>query len=228
MPSFDVIRESEVDSDSFRVAKIRSLFDLTDSRVTERFTGEIVYPEQWKIGVIVGPSGSGKTTLIGELYKDHVVSFSDSDYTHKSVLDDMPSNRSVEEITKMFAMVGFSSVPCWCKPYHVLSNGEKSRVDIARALLSDDDLIVYDEFTSLVDRTVARTICIALEKCLQHIDKKAILVTCHYDVQDYLSPDWVFDTNTMSMREPKVRDIKNSRSDLAESQNGEVLGVITI
>lgn len=228
MPSFDVTKQSDVDCDSFRVAKIRSLFDLDTKQIQEHFKGTIEYPDDWRIGVIVGPSGSGKSTIINELYKDYITSYSSSDYTHSSVIDDMPKKCSVDEITKMFATFGFSSVPSWLKPYSVLSNGEKARVDLARAMLSHDDLVVYDEFTSVIDRTVAQTLCIACNKAMKHTDKKLIAVTCHYDVLDYIEPDWVFDTQTMSMVAPKKRDIKNSKSSHATNPFGNISNVITI
>lgn len=111
----------------------------------------------------------------------------------------MPSNRSVEEITKAFNAVGFSSPPSWLKPYQVLSNGEKMRCDLARAILSDDELFVFDEFTSVVDRNVAKIGSFAMQKAIRkQSNKKMIAVTCHFDVEDWLLPDWVFNTNDMT------------------------------
>lgn len=71
------------------------------------------------------------------------------------------------------------------------------RVDLARALL-ENDFIVFDEFTSVVDRQVAQTASIALNKTIKKLNKQFIAVTCHYDILDWLQPDWVFDTNTMT------------------------------
>ena len=62
MPSFSISRKSDV-TDSFRVAKIRSMFDLQDDKICEHFNGTITIPEEWEIGLIVGPSGSGKSTI---------------------------------------------------------------------------------------------------------------------------------------------------------------------
>ena len=118
------------------------------------------------------------------------------EYKAKSVVDDMPKNVSIDDITKMFYSVGFGSVPSWLKPYSVLSNGEKMRVDLARALL-EKDFVVFDEFTSVVDRQVAQTSCIAINKAIKKSNKKFVAVSCHYDILDWLQPDWVFDTNTM-------------------------------
>ena len=47
----------------------------------------------------------------------------------------MPSYCSVSDITNAFNSVGFSSPPSWLKPYSVLSNGQKMRVDLARSIL---------------------------------------------------------------------------------------------
>ena len=81
-----------------------------------------------------------------------------------------------------------------------LSNGEKMRVDLANALLRPDDLIVFDEFTSVVDRTVARIGSYAMQKAIRKSDKQFIAVTCHHDVQDWLLPDWVFNTDSMTFQ----------------------------
>nr|DAF16553.1 MAG TPA: hypothetical protein [Caudoviricetes sp.] len=149
------------------------------------------------------------------------------DYSAKSVVDDMPK-ASIDDITKMFYAVGFGSVPSWLKPYSVLSNGEKMRVDLARALL-ERDFIVFDEFTSVVDRNVAQTACIAINKAIKKTNKKFVAVTCHYDILDWLQPDWVFDTNTMTDFFGKAHDRKsNSQSGAVDAESGQNLGVIII
>ena len=72
------------------------------------------------------------------------------------------------------------------------------RVDIARALCFEQQLIVFDEWTSVVDREVAKLPACAVSKAVtRDKDKKFIAVTCHYDVVDWLEPDWVLNTDTM-------------------------------
>lgn len=164
MQTFDIVRKSEVDN-TFRVASVRGTFDLQAERIEERFTGQINLPDDWQIGIIVGNSGTGKTTIAKELFgADYITSF---EYSAKSVVDDMPKHCTVEQITKAFNAVGFSSVPSWLKPYAVLSNGEKMRVDLARAMLSEDELFVFDEFTSVVDRNVAQIASFAIQKAIR-------------------------------------------------------------
>src|SRR5699024_2124119 len=130
---------------------------------------------------------------------------------------------SVDDITKMFYAVGFGSVPCWLKPYSVLSNGEKMRVDLARALL-EKDFTVFDEFTSVVDRQVAQTTSLAVNRAVRKMGKKFVAVSCHYDIVDWLEPDWVFDTNTMQNFFGKAHDPKGvSPSDRATMASGQNL-----
>ena len=140
MPNFDIIRRCEPKK-TFRVASVMGSFDLQNNQIEEHFVGSIELPEKWQIGLIVGASGTGKTTIAKELFKDaYIERF---EYTHESILDDMPKNASVSEITKALTSVGFSSVPSWLKSYSVLSNGEKMRCDLARAILSDNKLFVF-------------------------------------------------------------------------------------
>ena len=92
-------------------------------------------------------------------------------------------------------IVGFATVWSWLKPYSVLSNGEKMRVDLAKSILSEKEIIVFDEFTSVVDRTIAKTASFAIQKAIRKLNKKFVAVACHYDIVDWLEPDWIYDTN---------------------------------
>lgn len=197
MPNFNILRESKPKK-TFRVASVMGKFDLQTEHIKEQFKGNIEFTDSWQIGLIVGSSGSGKTTIAKELFENaYVTQF---DYKAETILDDMPKDISIDHITKTFNSVGFSSPPSWLKPYKVLSNGEKMRVDLANALLRPDDLIVFDEFTSVVDRTVARIGSYAMQKAIRKSDKQFIAVTCHNDVQDWLLPDWVFNTDSMTFQ----------------------------
>ena len=224
MPHFDIVKENKPDK-SFRTSKIQADFDVKFEHSNEHFVGDIDLPDEWQIGVIVGNSGTGKSTIAKELFSDCYIEH--FDYTHNSVIDDMPKCE-MSEIEKMFYAVGFGSVPSWLKPYKVLSNGEKMRVDLARALL-ENDKICFDEFTSVVDRNVAETMCIATNKAIKRTNKKFIAVSCHYDIINWLQPDWVFDTNTMTTNFTHAHVQKNNlKSENVGVKNGRNLGVIII
>lgn len=225
MPNFNIIKKSEL-AETFRVSKIMSDFDVKLEHSNEKFVGSIEYPENWQIGIIYGGSGTGKSTIAHELYGDLLKD--DFEYKSKSVIDDIPCN-NVNEITKMFYAVGFGSVPCWLKPYSALSNGEKMRVDLARKILQND-FIVFDEFTSVVDRQVAKVISISIKKALQkYPNKKFVAISCHDDILEYLQPDWAFNTNDMKQVFQSAHEEKCSlKSENVSVQSGQNLGVIII
>ena len=196
MPSFNIIKEHSP-KETFRVKSVIGTYDLSSSNVKEEFSGNIdIDNKDWQIGLVVGKSGTGKTTIARQLFSDLIIE--NYEYISDSVLDDMPKICSVQDICKAFNSVGFSSPPSWLKPYNVLSNGEKMRCDLARAILSDNDTFAFDEFTSVVDRNVAKIGSLAMQKAIRKTDKKFIAITCHHDVEDWLMPDWVFNTDTMT------------------------------
>lgn len=221
MSNFNIIRKNDIEK-TFRVAKVMSDFDVKIEHSNEQFQGNIDLPKEWNIGLIVGGSGTGKSTIANELFKDNIIK--EFDYNNKSVLDNMPENIETKDIEKMFYSVGFGSVPSWLKPYNVLSNGEKMRVDLARALL-EKDFIVFDEFTSVVDRQVAQTACIAIKGT----NKKFIAVSCHKDIIEWLQPDWIFDTDNMQQVFQLAHDQKNNlQLENVGEMNGENLASIII
>ena len=203
-------------------------FTLSDIKMEKHFRGSLpIEGDDWQVGAIVGRSGSGKTSIAKQLFSEaYIKGF---DYSHKCVLDDFPESLEIGEITKALSSVGFASPPDWLKSYDCLSQGEKMRVDIARALCLDRKLIVFDEFTSVVDREIAKVSAFAISKAVRRSKKKFIAVTCHYDVVDWLDPDWVFSTDTMEFsRKKDAGRPLNSTFIGAAPTFGRCFGTITI
>ncbi len=213
---------------SFRAQSVASSFTITADKMDKRFVGSLPIEDwSWQIGVIVGRSGTGKTTIAKQLFPaDYIRGF---EYGAETILDDFPEGLSVSEITRALCCVGFSSPPDWLKPYAVLSQGEKMRVDVARALLLAEKRVVFDEFTSVVDREVAKIASLAISKAVRRSNKQFIAVTCHRDILDWLEPDWVFDTDDMTFDKKKesIRRLNSKFSKLSVN-SGDCLGTIII
>jgi len=210
---------------SFRVQSLIGQYDLENKEVIQEFKGNYKLPEHWNIGLIVGNSGSGKTSIAKNVFGE----FSSCEWDEKPIIDNFKKELSMEEITGVLGSVGFNSVPYWLKPFSVLSNGEKQRVELAR-LASEKDFVVFDEFSSLVDRDVAKSMANSVQKMFRKLNKKFIAVTCHKDLQEWLLPDWIYDTDNKVFFCPKNDEKKNSNSQLNESRiaNGNFIKSIII
>jgi GNAT superfamily N-acetyltransferase/alpha-D-ribose 1-methylphosphonate 5-triphosphate synthase subunit PhnL len=185
--------------DSPRVAQVRGLFDLPDQPVS-RLTWVVQLPlkeRPWHVGLVVGPSGCGKSTIARHLWPADIARSSALAWgTDRSLLDAFPAGLPVKEITALLNAVGFSSPPAWLRPFGVLSTGQQFRVQLARLLAeaqaAPHELVVCDEFTSVVDRTVAQVGSAAVARAVRQRRQKFVAVTCHEDVLDWLQPDWVY------------------------------------
>jgi ABC-type lipoprotein export system ATPase subunit len=167
----------------------------------------------WRLGLIVGPSGSGKSTIARKLFGDCL--YRPRAWPADRAVIDGFDDRPIREITQLLTAVGLSSPPSWIKPYQVLSNGEQFRCDLARALAGGEakdhspnsPTVCFDEFTSVVDRTVARVVSAAVAKRIRagQIACRFVAVTCHYDVAEWLEPDWILDMATATLSRRRLR-----------------------
>ncbi|GHT13128.1 hypothetical protein FACS1894170_08760 [Planctomycetales bacterium] len=194
---------------TYRTAQVAGMFDVpAENKLTQVIEYEsLPKDDDWQIGVIAGPSGSGKTTIAKTLAADNNTAFSGNSGCHDNgngaAVIDLFAPLPVQDTIRLLTAVGFSSPPSWLKPYSVLSNGEKFRTDLALALKEavqapPQTTVVFDEYTSVVDRTVAAVCSTALCKGIRSgkIPCRFVAVTCHYDVIEYLEPDWILDTAT--------------------------------
>ena len=169
-------------------------FDYTFDGVTEFVVPEIstldwnsTIESGFGIGLIVGPSGTGKSTMLKSFGSEEEISWDPNEAVCSHFED-------ADDAKQRLSAVGFNSIPSWMKPFHVLSNGEQFRANLARRL---KDNAVIDEFTSVVDRNVAKSCAYATRRYIDAKQlKNVVFATCHYDIIEWLQPDWVFDTST--------------------------------
>ena len=190
-----ILKESTVVKDEY-TDYIAKAFDLTiDDTSCVEIPNHIHLEniKDWNVGIICGASGSGKSTILKELGggQINVAKFDNT----KALISNF-DNMTPQEATMLLSSMGLASVPTWIRPYNVLSNGEKYRAELAKIVSeAKNDIILIDEYTSVVDRNVAMSMSNALQKYIRKHNKKIILATCHYDIFEWIRPDWIYDLN---------------------------------
>lgn len=204
---------------SARAQQVSGLFDVSlDEKLTSVWHHELPVEQQpWRVGLIVGASGAGKSVLARQLWGDRVIQ--SVDWSNAPVIDQFPADMPIRDITNLLTSVGFGTVPAWLRPYSTLSNGERFRTDMARVIAEtpDAETIVVDEFTSVVDRQVARVASHCVQKSIRRSKRQFVAVTCHYDVIDWLQPEWVYDVSGLEFSWRSVQPRPSMRLEIHEA-----------
>ena len=150
--------------------------------------------KEFNLGLILGASGSGKTTLAQHIFGQDC--FKTSLKMDSCILDQLPENWDYETCATALHGIGLTSVPHWMKPIYALSNGQRARAEAVLLMAhANHEIIAIDEWTSVVDRIVAKVMSYCIQKYARRNQKKIILLSCHYDVIEWLDPDWIIDCN---------------------------------
>ncbi|MHB0945820.1 MAG: hypothetical protein ACYC3B_01450 [Sedimentisphaerales bacterium] len=141
---------------------------------------------------ITGASGSGKSVILREFYN----SFSSGE---KINIDQIPLpddatcadciDGGVLDTLKNLSIAGLTDVFCVLNSPVNLSDGQKYRYRIAKALASDKKYIFADEFCSGLDRVMAAVISCNVRKHAEKSQKTFILASAHDDLLCDLRPD---------------------------------------
>lgn len=195
MPNFDITVESPLPN-TYRVNRVHSLFNVTKEQAsTHHISVQIPLDEKpWKIGAVIGPSGTGKSTLGRRLFGPEAF-HEGFEWSDNPIIDEIGQGTSFDDVTGALSAVGLGTVPSWLRPFHVLSMGERFRAELARLLIECETDVVIDEFTSVVDRQIAQIGAAAFSKSWRRKPQgRAVVLSCHYDIVDWLQPDWILDT----------------------------------
>jgi ABC-type glutathione transport system ATPase component len=215
------------ESNHFNSKWVRDRYDLDIKSYEKNWKFEFSFPDEWKIGLIVGNSGSGKSliarNIFEKVYQDQILS------NVEVPLVEAMGSHDMQDIVGALTHVGMGSAPEWVTPYKYLSTGQRMRADLAFCLLNDEKIIVFDEFTSVVDRSVAKIVSHSIQKSFRKKNKQFVAVTCHKDVEEWLQPDWVLDMDDKEFRTVKKKDQTSFlKSILAKGKFGNFSHTITI
>jgi len=200
--TIDIKLQSEV-FNNFRcqVAANSLDIDVKKKSIHHLHIDNVVIPDNWNIGLVYGASGSGKTTLVKKLFGDDIFKVVIDD--NQPIINQLPSNLSYEECANLLNGIGLNSVPCWIRPVKTLSNGQRARAEAVLLMSQDSDVVFIDEWTSVVDRTIAKAMSLCIQKFAKKYNKKIVLLSCHYDILEWLKPDWMIDCNKQQFELPK-------------------------
>jgi ABC-type lipoprotein export system ATPase subunit len=213
-----IILESKIENDNYT----QFLYDNYDIQNREKTVTEVPIPskedmeemnkDDWNILLICGKSGSGKSTILNEVYgTSKPIMY---DYS-KCVISQFP-RLTEEEVCDLLSSMGLASVPTWLRKPQELSNGERARLDIAKAIYdANGGIVLLDEYTSVVNRAAAKSMSHALQRYARQKGLKIIIASCHFDIVEWLQPDYMFnlehrdENGEVEMEKMVYEDIKD-------------------
>jgi ABC-type ATPase with predicted acetyltransferase domain len=145
-----------------------------------------------EICFITGASGSGKSVLLKEMYKN-------AEEERKINLDEISveQGESVADcfeqdamgVLKLLGIVGLSEAFTVLNKPGALSEGQKYRFRLAKAMSSGREIIFADEFCSNLDRISAAVTAFQTRKFATKYGRAFVLASSHDDIAGDLRPD---------------------------------------
>ncbi len=145
------------------------------------------------IVLFTGESGSGKSSLLKALRSSleasgqNVVSLGEIDLGKRLLVDslDLP----FEESLQLLSACGLGEAHLLLRTPQELSDGQRYRFQLAKALATKSKWIVADEYTATLHRTLAKVISFNIRKMSDQSKTGFLLATTHDDIAADLSPD---------------------------------------
>ena len=164
-------------------------FVVFDNLELEVQPGAVVY--------ITGQSGGGKSVLLRELARQmgdrgmDVVNLDDIVFSDEPVINQI--GRDTNHAIELLAAAGISDAYLYVRRPKELSDGQRYRLRLAKAIETGAAVWVADEFLAILDRTTAKVIACSLQKVARRAGATVMVATTHTDMVADLAPDLVIE-----------------------------------
>lgn len=179
---------------SDKVAQVLRSFGMTVQRlksnaITHRLCVEL---SDGDVCYLTGPSGSGKSVLLRQLYQqvatEDRIMLAEIELESKSACVDCIDGDYLS-VLRTLSAAGLSDVFCVLNSPANLSDGQKYRYRLAKALASGKKYIFADEFCSSLDRVTAAVVAHNIRKFAKKHGIIFVLASAHDDVLCDLLPE---------------------------------------
>lgn len=151
------------------------------------------------ITYITGPSGSGKSSTlrrVAEESTDAIIVGQGRFPRDRAIVDAVAPRRSLRTAMEILCACGLSEPPAWIRRYDELSEGEKMRASLARAIGTAVSTgaprpILCDEFTAALHDRLAATLAHNLRRLATRFNLMLILAGPREDLRPHLHADRV-------------------------------------
>lgn len=161
-------------------------FVIFDNLELEIEKGAVVY--------ITGQSGSGKSQLLKSLEQlmkeegSNVINLDDIFMDNSKTLIDQ-IGKDTNDALKILSIAGLNDAYLYIRKPNELSDGQRYRFRLAKAIESSADVWVADEFMAVLDRTAAKVIAYSVQKTARKTGVTVVVATTHTDMVPDLDPD---------------------------------------
>jgi ABC-type ATPase involved in cell division len=159
---------------------------------------ELVVPiSPGRIVAFVGHSGTGKSTALNLVEAQFPQAHNISRMTfpaNRALIDAVAPRASLSEAMSMLSQCALGEAQLWMRVYEELSDGEKFRARLARAIGFATEgtvpgLLIIDEFASGLHRRAAKSIAYNLRRLATRRGLAVVLATNNDDILADLQPD---------------------------------------
>lgn len=175
------------------------VFDKLDLQVKD---GDVVY--------ITGQSGGGKSVLLRELARQMaergktVANLDQVTFDERPLIDQI--GKDTNDAVRLLAMAGISDAYLYVRRPSELSDGQRYRFRLAKAIEQGAKVWTADEFMAILDRTAAKVIAFSMQKAARRAGATLMVATTHTDLVEDLAPDLYIEKR---FREKVLVDARN-------------------
>lgn len=180
-------------------------FVVFDNLELEVRQGDVLY--------ITGQSGSGKSLLLKELERQmteegqSVVNLDKVNLTEKPLIDQI--GKDTNDALRLMALAGLNDAYLYARKPSELSDGQRYRFKLAKAIESGAKVWVADEFMAVLDRVAAKVIAFSIQKTARAYGATLMVATTHTDMVEDLQPDLYIEKRYREKLLIKTKEVPN-------------------